>query len=66
VKKRENKVQEKLKELELIEEEFYDEHKELDYTIEISEIEELTKEVKIQDINKQIEIISKHCKKEVK
>ncbi len=66
MKKRGNKVQEKLKELELIEEEFYDEHKELDYTIEISEIEELTKEVKIQDINKQIEVIAKHCKKEVK
>jgi len=69
VKKREDKVkkvQEKLDELESIEEEFYDEHEELDYTIEMSEIEEVTKEVKMQNINKQIEVIAKYCKKEVK
>ncbi len=69
MKKREDKVkkvQEKLDELESIEEEFYDEHEELDYTIEMSEIEEATKEVKMQNINKQIEVIAKYCKKEVK
>ncbi|MBP3463076.1 MAG: hypothetical protein J6K45_01140 [Clostridia bacterium] len=57
------KVKEKLEELEDIEEEFYIEHEELDYIIEISEVEEATKDVRMQDINKQIDIIAKYYKK---
>lgn len=61
-----NKIREvanQLEELKEIEDEFYDEHEELAYVINISEIEETTKTVKMQDINKQIDIISQYYKK---
>lgn len=61
-----NKIREvanQLEELKEIEDEFYDEHEELAYVINISEIEEITKTVKMQDINKQIDIISQYYKK---
>lgn len=57
------KVKKQLEELKEIEEEFYDEHEELDYMITIKEIEDATKTVKMQDINKQIDVISKYYKK---
>lgn len=57
------KVKKQLEELKEIENEFYDEHEELAYVISISEIEEATKNVKMQDINKQIDVISKYYKK---
>lgn len=56
-------VENQLEELKEIEDEFYDEHEELAYVINISEIEETTKTVKMQDINKQIDIISQYYKK---
>ncbi|MCI8546592.1 MAG: hypothetical protein HFJ44_05085 [Clostridia bacterium] len=57
------KVKKQLEELKEIEEEFYEEHEELDYMISIKEIEDATKNVKMQDINKQIDVISKYYKK---
>ena len=57
------KVKKQVEELKEIEEEFYEEHEELDYMISIKEIEDATKNVKMQDINKQIDVISKYYKK---
>ena len=57
------KVKKQLEELKEIEEEFYEEHEELDYMISIKEIEDATKNLTIQDINKTIEVISKYYKK---
>lgn len=57
------KVKKQLEELKEIENEFYDEHEELAYVISIAEIEEATKTVKMQDINKQIDVISKYYQK---